>query len=204
MKKIYLTLAAASAFAVAAPALAQSWHGDRSMTQSWNGGRSSTADLAAELDAGIQSGSISRRSAMRLRAQLRQISQLERQYSYGGFNGWERSDLRDRSRTLSLNIRSAQHLGYGRPGRDDRYSELGQREDVRGDFHGDFQHDRGDRFAGDLRVGQHFSARQVALPMEYRERYKDSESSFYRYDDRRVYQIDRVSGLIMAMFDLAN
>jgi hypothetical protein len=198
MKKIYLTLAAASAFAVAAPAAAQSWHGDRSAPQSWNGDRSNTAQLAAQLDAGIQSGSISRRSARGLREQLRQISQLERQYSMGGFNGWERGDLRERSRTLSMNIRSAQNNGYGRPGRDDRYSD----KDRGYDGQAGFQHDRGDRFAGDLRVGQHFSARQVALPMEYRARYQDSDRSFYRYDDRRVYQIDRTSGLIMAMFDL--
>ena len=210
MKKIYLTLAAASAFAIAAPAAAQSWHGDRSAPQSWNGDRSNTAQLAAQLDDGIRSGNISRRSATRLRAQLRQISQLERQYSMGGFNGWERSDLRERSRTLSMNIRSAENNGYGRGGRDDRYSDNDRRDDRysdndRRDGRGpDFQHDRGDRFAGDLRVGQHFSARQVALPMEYRDRYRDSESSYYRYDDRRVYQIDRVSGLIMAMFDLAN
>lgn len=200
MKKIYLTLAAASAFAITAPAAAQSWHGDRSAPQAWNGDRSNTAQLAAQLDAGIRSGDISRRSARGLREQLRQIGQLERQYSMGGFNGWERSDLRERSRTLSMNIRSAENNGYGRGGRDDRYSDNDRRDDRAADF----QHDRGDRFAGDLRVGQHFSARQVALPMEYRARYRDSENSYYRYDDRRVYQIDRVSGLIMAMFDLAN
>lgn len=200
MKKIYLTLAAASAFAIAAPALAQSWHGDRSAPQSWNGDRSNTAELSAELNAAIHSGHISRRTALGLRAQLRQITQLERQYSYGGFSGRERSDLRERSRTLSMNIRSAQNNGYGRPGYDGRYSDNDRRDDRQAEF----RHDRGDRFAGDLRVGQHFSSRQVALPMEYRANYKDSESSFYRYDDRRVYQIDRTSGLIMAMFDLAN
>lgn len=209
MKKIYLTLAAASAFAVAAPAAAQSWHGDRSAPQAWNGDRSNTAQLAAQLDASIRHGNISRRTAMRLRAQLRQLSQLERQYSVGGFNGWERSDLRERSRTLSMNIRAAQNNGYGY-GRDSRYSDNDQRDgrygndNRRDDRDVDFQHDRGDRFAGDLRVGQHFSSRQVALPMEYRARYKDSDSAFYRYDDRRVYQIDRTSGLIMAMFDLAD
>lgn len=200
MKRIYLKLAAASAFAIAAPALAQSWGGERSAPQSWNGDRSNTAQLSGQLDAGIRSGRISRRTAMGLRAQLRQISQLERQYSVGGFNGWERGDLRERSRTLSMNIRSAENNGYGRSGRDGRYSDNGRRDDRQADF----QHDRGDRFAGDLRVGQHFSARQVALPMEYRDRYKDSDASYYRYDNRRVYQIDRVSGLIMAMFDLTN
>ena len=61
---------------------------------------------------------------------------------------------------------------------------------------------RGDRFAGDVRVGQHFSDRQVALPMQYRDRYRDSDAAYYRYDDNRIYQIDRNTGLILAMFDI--
>ena len=67
----------------------------------------------------------------------------------------------------------------------------------------DRRDNRGDRFAGDVRVGQHFSDRQVALPMQYRARYRDSDAAYYRYDDDRIYQIDRGTGLIMAMFDIA-
>jgi hypothetical protein len=40
------------------------------------------------------------------------------------------------------------------------------------------------------------------LPVQYRDRYRDDNASFYRYDDDRIYQIDRNTGLILAMFDI--
>ena len=197
MKNIPMMMAAVSALALAAPAVAQPRHDDRSMSQSWNGERMSTGQLQARFDAGVQSGAISRREAVSLRGQLRQLSMTERQYARGGFDGWERANLRERSRTLSMNIAAAERSGGGRydnrdnrDGRDGRYGD------------NDGPGNRGDRFSGDLRVGQHVSARQVALPMEYRARYQDNETAYYRYDDKRVYRIDRLSGVIMAMFDL--
>jgi hypothetical protein len=193
MRKIYMTLAAVSALAVTAPVAAQSWHGDRS----------STGELQARFDAGVESGAISRREAMPLRAQLRQLMQLERQYSRAGFTRQERYALQTRSRSLAMNITAAERLGYGH--RDDRIAG----DDHRGhEGKNDFaltgrDGNRGDRFAGDVRVGQHFSDRQIALPTQYRDRYRDSDAAYYRYDDNRIYQIDRVSGLILAMFDIA-
>jgi len=185
MRTIYMTLAAVSALAVTAPVAAQSWSGDRS----------NTGQLQARFDAGVQSGAISRTEARPLRAQLRQLMQLERQYSRAGFNRWERTALRERSRTLNLDIMAAARSGEGRFDRSDRYSDGVGRDDHRSH--------RGDRFAGDLRVGQHFSDRQVALPMQYRDRYRDSDAAYYRYDDDRIYQIDRVTGVILAMFDIS-
>ena len=197
MKTFLMTMTALSALSVAAPAAAQSWYGDRS-----NG-----RELQMRFDAGVRSGAISRREATPLRVQLNQLTTLERQYSRGGFSGRERSALRERSRTISMNIMAASRDGrgrYDRDGRDGRYSQNagpdgkpGYGENDRaGPAH------RGDRFAGDLRVGQHVSSRQVALPMEYRARYRDSDASYYRYDDDRIYQVDRVTGVIMAMFDI--
>ena len=180
-----MRLAAVSALAVAAPLAAQSWSGDRS----------SSGQLQARFDAGVESGAISRIEARPLRAQLRQFMQLERQYSRAGFNAWERRALRERSRTLNLDITAAARSGQGRFNRDDRYSAGFEADDRRGSH-------RGDRFAGDARVGQHFSDRQVALPMQYRDRYRDSDAAYYRYDNDRVYQIDRVTGVILAMFDI--
>jgi hypothetical protein len=52
-----------------------------------------------------------------------------------------------------------------------------------------------------LRVGQHFASRQVALPAEFRGRYADDRATCHRFDGGRVYQIDRVRGLILRMFD---
>lgn len=198
MKRIYMSLAAVSALAVAAPLAAQPWSGDRS----------TSGQLQAQFDAGVRSGAISRREAMPLRAQLSQFMRLERQYSRAGFTIRERNALQSRSRTLAMNIAAAERSGHGRFDRGDRFGadvaidgRLGYdgKDDVALD--GRIGH-RGDRFAGDVRVGQHFSDRQVALPMQYRDRYRDSDAAYYRYDNDRVYQIDRVSGLILAMFDI--
>lgn len=200
MKTIYMTMAAVSALAVAAPVAAQpkpddrsapqSSNGDRSAPQSWYGDRQNTHQLQARFDAGVESGAISRREAMTLRTQLRQLTQLERQYSRAGFSDWERRALRERSRALNLNIAAAERMGSGRFDRGDRFGANDRRDT------------RGDRFAGDVRIGQRFTDRQVALPMQYRDRYRDSDASYYRYDEDRIYQIDRVTGLIMAMFDI--
>jgi hypothetical protein len=84
-----------------------------------------------------------------------------------------------------------------RMGRDDRYDQRGERFSD-----GERRDHRGDRYAGDLRVGQLRSDRLVALPVQYRDRYRDSDASYYRYDEDRIYQINRSSGVIMAMFDI--
>jgi len=200
MKTIYITLAAVSAMAVAAPLAAQPRSLDRPAPQSWLGDRQSTHQLQARFDAGVESGAITRSEATPLRAQLRQLAQLERHYARAGFNGWERNALRERSRGLSMDLMAAERTGNRRLGRDDRFSDNDRRDDRFSDT--DRRDTRGDRFAGDVRVGQRFSARQVALPAQYRDRYKDSEASYYRYDDDRIYQIDRASGLITAMFNI--
>jgi len=198
MKRIYMSLAAVSALAVAAPLAAQPWSGNRS----------TSGELQAQFDAGVQSGAISRREARPLRVQLTQFMRLERQFSRAGFTRSERNVLRSRSRTLAMNIDAAERSGNGRFDRGDRISaDVGIDGRLRHDGKDDVALDgrighRGDRFAGDLRVGQHFSDRQVALPIQYRERYRDSDAAYYRYDDERIYQIDRSTGLILAMFDI--
>lgn len=192
MKTIYMTLAAVSALAVAAPVAAQSPHNDRSAPRSWHGERQTTHQLQARFDAGVQSGSISRIEAPPLRTRLRQLTQLERQFSRAGFNDWERRTLRERSRMLTVDLAAAERTGSRRFSRDDRFGDKDDRRDM-----------RGDRFAGDVRVGQRFSNRMVAVPAQYRDRYRDSDASYYRYDDDRIYQIDRTTGLILAMFSIA-
>lgn len=191
MKTIYMTMAAVSALAVAAPVAAQPPHHDRSAPQSWHGDRQTPQQLQARFDAGVRTGAISRIEAPPLRTQIRQLAQLERQYSRAGFNDWETRTLRERSRTLNVDLTAAERMGRGRLGRDDRFG-MDDRRDM-----------RGDRFAGDVRVGQRFSDRMVAVPARYRDRYKDSDASYYRYDDDRIYQIDRTTGLILAMFSIA-
>jgi hypothetical protein len=207
MKTFYMTLAAVSALAVTAPAAAQKQSQYRPTPPSWDNSRQDTRQLQMRFDAGVQTGAISRREAMGLRAQLRQLTQLERQYSRAGFNPWERRTLRERSRTLNINLMAAERSGNGPFGRGDRFDDKdrsGSHERWEGYSQADHRDMRGDRFNGDVRIGQRFSDRQVALPMEFRSRFQDSDASYYRYDEDRIYQIDRRTGLIMAMFTIDN
>jgi hypothetical protein len=61
----------------------------------------------------------------------------------------------------------------------------------------------GDRFSGDARIGQHATARIVAMPVQYRTEYVDTDRFYYGYDNGRVYQIDRQSRMILALLDMA-
>jgi hypothetical protein len=129
MRKIHITLAAVSALALAAPVSAQQRSQHHPMPQSWHGDRQNTHQLQARFDAGVQSGAISRREAPALRNQLRQLTSLERQYGRAGFNDWERRALRERSRTLNINLMAAERSGRGGLGRGDRADDNDRRDD---------------------------------------------------------------------------
>ena len=236
MKTMLMTMTALAALAVAAPASAQSW----------NGQRSQIGELQMQLDAGIRSGAITRREAMPLRSSLRQLIGLERQFSPNGFTGRENAALRQRSNLLSRQIRMAERDGYARDrgagwddrdddrragwedrdddrraGWDDRDgdrrdgSENYRDNDRRAGWDGrndrqdgyamDARFDRpnlGDRFAGDARVGHPASLRMVALPERYRNEFRDTQDVYYRYDNRRIYRINRRTDMILGLFDL--
>ena len=63
---------------------------------------------------------------------------------------------------------------------------------------------RGDRFAGDVRVGQRPSDRMTPVPAEYRIQYADNDQVYYGYDRDRIYRVDRMSGVVLGMLDLPN
>ena len=204
MKTIQLTLAAVSALAIATPLAAQPWQGDRAVAKPpshMSNDRQDSAGLRMRLDTGIARGTITRREAAMLRIDLNALVRLERQYGRDGFSRAERNTLVRRGAGLERMIQRAEgngSRGAPRAGwNEDRGMDLAANLDM------DAGH-RGDRFSGDLRVGQHVSDRQVALPIQYRTRYQDNERAYYRYDANRVYQIDRSSGLILAMFDVSN
>ncbi|MGZ8346884.1 MAG: hypothetical protein ACXWUP_07220 [Allosphingosinicella sp.] len=249
MKTIFLTMTALAALS-AAPAAAQP-----------NGQRSTAAELQVRIDAGVQSGAISRRELSPLRNDLRQLVSLERQYGANGISGREFATLKQNGMALRRQIDVAERNGngrydrddrdhrddrYGQSGRDDRDRQAGwdDRYD-RGDRNGQYARDdrydrydrddrddryaqagrpdrngrfgegyglmagfdmpnRGDRFAGDARVGQRLSSRMTALPVQYRDEFRDSSQVYYRYDDKRVYRIDRSTNTIMSLLDLPN
>jgi hypothetical protein len=123
MNKFIIALAATTAIAAAAPAAAQ--YGVRANTNI----QLRTDQLQTQLQAGVQDGSITRAEAEPLRAQLRALTQLERQYSRNGLTGQERSDLQNRMRSLRQGIRLAIRNGDGRYSQNDGYD----RDDRYGD-----------------------------------------------------------------------
>jgi hypothetical protein len=111
MKKIAMAIAALGIAATTVPAA--------SAQPGWQGINQRQAQLDRRIDQGVRNGSLNRREAMRLRAEFRQISQLEYRYrrSAPGLTQWERRDLDRRFNTLSAKIRWERHDGQNRPHR---------------------------------------------------------------------------------------
>ena len=222
MKITFLTMAAIAAISVAAPATAQSWQANSSQS----------AALQMEIEDGLRSGSIGRSDMPALRDGVRQLGALERRYRAGGISRREGAILDERSlglrRQIDLVTRSS---GYGAAAGDSRaaweadydrehraawdaryvsertamYDGRAGRSQGSSAAAGRFDRpNRGDRFAGDVRVGQHASSRMRALPAEYRIDYQDNPQVYYGYDDQRIYRIDRRTGLILGLLDLPN
>lgn len=208
MKKIIMTMAAVSALSIGAPAAAQYMGGDV---------HARVQQLQIELQTGVRNGSISRREAMPLGQQIREITQLERQYGRDGMSGRERNYLQQRIANLRQHIRYAQQMGGGRYdradgyvgndryGQNDRYDRDGRFDSNRDGFD-DRDLDRngrlddgryGDDDGGYLRVGQRISGDFDVMPDQYRDRYRDGGGSYYRYDEGNIYQVDARTNLIL-------
>lgn len=98
-KKALLSLLAASAVAVATPALAQSYGGHG------RGLNGEQAQLAQRIDRAAYRGTISRREAQDLRHQLNQYERLEWRYRRDGLSRWERNDLAERLDRIRWQLR---------------------------------------------------------------------------------------------------
>jgi hypothetical protein len=95
---------------------------DRALDDEWSRGRrplyQRRADVDARIEAGVRDGSISRTEASRLRGDYEGLVQLETRYAADGrMTTAERSELRDRYRTLSQRVsderRDDDDVGYG-------------------------------------------------------------------------------------------
>ena len=114
-KKVVLSLVAVTALSAAAvPAAAQSYRGADRWDQNWDRIDRRFERIDHRIDQGLRTGQLSRREALRLRAEFRGLIQLERRYSAGGLNRWERQDLENRFNRLSAQVR------YERRDRDHR------------------------------------------------------------------------------------
>lgn len=134
MNKLLLSAAALAAIAGASAASAQYQQPNYQQPYYNNGSAGNLTariqQLQARMQAGIQSGEISRQEAQMLRPRLRELSRLDRQYAYNGYSGQERSDLQRRLRELRRDIRLADG-GRGQYADDrwdgeDRYGQTGQ------------------------------------------------------------------------------
>jgi hypothetical protein len=210
MKKFIIALAATTALSVAAPAVAQNYGGQNYGGQNYGqqnyGGQNNGGNLQLridqlrmELQAGVQSGDISRPEAMRLRQQLRELSLLERQYAVNGISGRERAELQHRINTLRQGIRMASRDSNRRYDRDDdRYD----RDDNRYGRAGDSRYDR-NRDGWDDRDGRYdVDSRYDANRDRYddRDRNRDGRWDDDRYDRGDV-RTDRDRGIFGQMID---
>jgi hypothetical protein len=225
-------MAAVGAIAAAAPAASQSWSDNN-----WNanagtgmGISNQIARLDARISAGIASGEISRTEARNLRMDLRQLRQLERQYSYNGLTQTERQDLRERLRDLREDIRIADNGRYDRDTRyswDDRYDNDGYNNggynnggyagqggpyeqpydnaycdtNTRGGIGGLIDGVLGRNDNNcGLRVGARATGNLYSVPSQYRYRYRDGNGVYYRSDGRNIYQIDARTQTVLRIY----
>jgi hypothetical protein len=223
MKTILMTMTALAALAAAAPAAAQPWNGQRSQTgelqMQLDAGirsgaitrreamplRSSLRELISLERQFSPNGFTGRENAaLRQRSNLlsRQIRMAERDgYARDRGAGW---DDRDDERRAGWEDRDDDRRGWDdRDG--DRRTGWDGRDDRRDGYATDPRFDRpnrGDRFAGDARVGHPASLRMVALPAQYLDEFRDTADVYYRYDNRRIYRVNRRTDMILGLFDL--
>lgn len=77
--------------------------------QGWRSIDSRQASLYQRLDQGVRSGRLTRPEATRIRAQLRDLGQLERRYRANGLTLRERNDLNRRFDALSARVYRDKH-----------------------------------------------------------------------------------------------
>lgn len=103
MKRVLLTLAAASAVLAGLPAVATA--------APWQSVNQRQANLERRIDQGVRSGELTRREAVRVREQFRDLARLEARYrrSGHGLDMRERRDLDLRFDRLSQRVYAQKH-----------------------------------------------------------------------------------------------
>ncbi|MBN2971119.1 hypothetical protein JW805_03695 [Roseomonas aeriglobus] len=100
MKKLTLMLAGLGIATATVPAVASAQG-----YNNWQPINARVANLDRRIDQGIRNGSLTRREAVRLRGEFRQVVRLEQRYRQGGLSQWERRDLDRRFDALSRQVR---------------------------------------------------------------------------------------------------
>ena len=208
-------MAAVGAIAVAAPAASQTW----SNANAGMGISNRIAQLDARISAGVSTGEISRSEARSLRMEVRQLRNLERQYSYNGLTQREREDLRSRLRELREDIRIADNGRYDRDSRYGMWNDPYYNSDVYSGRGGPYEepycdnYNRGgiggliDGVLGrndncGLRVGARAYGNLYSVPSQYRYRFRDGNGVYDRSDGRNIYQLDARTQTVLRVYDI--
>lgn len=125
MKKLMIAAATAAALTAGSISVANAAPGDRyynGAAYSYHGQNINAAqrNIDRRIDQGVRRGDITRREAVQLRAEFRQIANLEQRYRRGGLTRWERVDLDRRLDVLSRKVFFERHDANYRD-RDGRY-----------------------------------------------------------------------------------
>ena len=112
--------------------------------------------------------------------------------AYGANEGYARDDRYADGRAYGANE------GYARDARLDRNGDGWDDRDF--DRDGRIDDGRDDEDGASLRVGQRISGNFAEMPVRYRDRYRDSDGSYYRYDRGNIYQVDSRTNLILRIF----
>lgn len=102
MKKLIVSLAAVATVAgIAAPAAAQGYR----QNDGWQNINQRQDRIERRIDRGVRQGDLTRREAIRLHEDFRQIARLEARYRVNGLSNWERADLDRRFDRLEAQLR---------------------------------------------------------------------------------------------------
>lgn len=225
MKTFAISLLSGAALAVAAPALAQSTYDPYPSTYGGAsvagqaGMQDRLAQLRARLQAGIDSGAITRAEAQPIRQQIRYLAQLEQRYAANGISQQERKDLQQRYRYTRKQLRAADpsNSQYARwdQSNDNPYADSGYSSGTRYQQVNQVcrtQQSRGLKsilgavLGADncLRVGERVtsSAGLSAVPDPYDDEFRNSNTYTYRFLDGNVIQIDNRTALVTNIYDV--
>jgi hypothetical protein len=226
MKKLFLGLIGLPILAAAGPSAAQYYPSNQSQYANQNQyGNQANTTLSARIDqlrvrlqAGVQSGSITRGEAAPIREQIRELNRLDRQFSTNGYSGQERAALQQRIRQVRQQLRMADNGASGRynqwdaeegysqgyqqgynPGYQQGYNPGYQQPVQQGGIAGVVNQLLG---VGGLQVGQRASSNLYGIPPQYQNQYRDGNGVYYRTDGRRIYQIDARSQTVVRIFSM--
>ena len=210
MKMLLLAMTAIPALAAATPAAAQYPY----QSNSYANVDAGSSMLRAQLQAGIQQGTISRREAGPLIQRLNTLARLEYQYGRNGFNGRERADLEQRARSLHQQIGYADNRGY------DPYQQGNRYGNYQGGYYGSggpYQEyypagnpsTRGGiggvidtLLGGGSRDGRQVSGNLYAVPYEYQGQFRDGNGVYYRSDGRSILEIDARTNTVIRAYPM--